>query len=553
MTTDNSNHSNHVSPEGLQHNPPSNAQENGGTENGGALGNLLKHRLAKPIGIGVLAVILLVIVVNLFSGGGSGGKDNILYKGQNHLTYSVDGEDTVFLNGNRFDFDDQVDEIHVSLNQQAAAVLTEYSYAEGGTLWYLNGKNKIEVADGVVSLAISHNGNAIAYITDYDSDYESGTLYLFDGKKSEVIDHDVYILYYQISPDGKSVAYMKDVDTSSYTPEMTAYVKIGGKKPEKLGDNVVPLAIADSGKYIYYVELDDDIDIGNIYVKKGKKETRLRARTTMDEVSLSFNADYSQVLIRDSGKLYLSTDGGETVSLGRGALGSPVSNAASRTNYDISSVYAVKDLAQLVFFNPYEQTFLKADRSGDLQTLARNVSLGVVIDYADAVVYLDNRNRIIRKALNNPNAEEQVLAKDAYHFVASPDAKIVYYVDYDDVLYVVKGNSEPVRVAEDVASWSPMISHDGKYIAYLTDYRYDSGTLYVAKLGGKPVELDDDVRDLIVTPEGLYYTKNYDDGYFELYFNKKFSGKSELIEQEAEDFGTVTSSGSYSYNRWYDF
>jgi len=273
----------------------------------------------------------------------------------------------------------------------------------------------------------------------------------------------------------------------------------------------------------------------------------------MDEVSLSFNADYSQVLIRDSGKLYLSTDGGETVSLGRGALGSPVSNAASRTNYDISSVYAVKDLAQLVFFNPYEQTFLKADRSGDLQTLARNVSLGVVIDYADAVVYLDNRNRIIRKALNNPNAEEQVLAKDAYHFVASPDAKIVYYVDYDDVLYVVKGNSEPVRVAEDVASWSPMISHDGKYIAYLTDYRYDSGTLYVAKLGGKPVELDDDVRDLIVTPEGLYYTKNYDDGYFELYFNKKFSGKSELIEQEAEDFGTVTSSGSYSYNRWYDF
>lgn len=509
--------------------------------------NWMKHRLVKPVAIGAVAIIVLVILINVLSGGGGG---NIQNSNQPVLAYSADNFDTVVLSGHKHELDDESSIVMLSLNHSAAAVLTDFrSFEEGGTLWYLNGKNKIKVSDYVTYFYISDNGNAIAYITDYDEDYNSGTLKLFDGKKSDVVDRDVFAGHFHVSPNGKSVAYVKDYEYNYGSVELTGYVKTGKKSAVKLGDYILPIAVADNAKYIYYIEVDEnDSDIGNIYVKKGKNETRIRGRAPLDDINGIFNSDYSQLILYDDGRTYISVNGGEGASLGRFRLNRPVQDTGSRFWLEnMFGVLALKDLTQTLYYNN-DGYIVKIDRNGTSETVIRDAWSARVTDDLGAIVYIDYRDRLVRKSLGNPLAEEQVLAKEARQFMMSNDAKIVYYIDDYDDLYVVKGNSEPAVLASDVELFSLRMSPDGKQLFYLNDYRYDAGTLYVSRNGGKPVRIAEDVHDLTITADGLYYAKDYSGGYFDLYFSKNYK-KAELVEQDVEVFYNTTSNTFGSLDR----
>jgi|GEM_PF-1093416 len=552
MTTDHPNQSNQDSSDMIPQVQGHASAQTGEPTSKEPVSRLLKHRLAKPIAIGGVALIILILVFTLMPGGGN-GKGNIVNRTSAVLTYSVDDVGTVLLQGNKHELEDETETIMLSLNQSAAAALTDFDYSEGGVLWHLSGKNKVKVAEEVMNFYISDNGKTIAYITDYDEDYESGTLYLFDGKKSEIVDRDVYNHIFNVSPDGKSVFYLKDVDLDSDYPEMSTYVKVGKKKPERLGDNLVPLALANGGKYLYYAEIDeDDGDIADIYVKKGKTETRLRSNVPMDYFSAMFNSDYSQVILRDDGRSYLSIDGGESTAIGRANLYAPAQNIASRNWFEQTfSVYAVKDLTQTVFYSD-DGDIVKITRAGDSEKVARGVGSALLTDDLKAIVYVDSRDRIVRKSLKDPNAEEQILASEARRFTMSPDAKLVYYIDDYDDLFVVKGNAQPERLASDVEWSSLSMAYDNKHVLFLTDYRNEEGTLHISKNGGKPSKLDEDVYNIVITPEGLYYAKDYSGGYFDLYYSKNLS-KSEKLDQDVESMRLLMSQYTYPIGGSYDY
>ena len=106
-----------------------------------------------------------------------------------------------------------------------------------------------------------------------------------------------------ISQDGKSVAYV-----GSYSSDYSfkGYKSINGDKPEEMGENIIPIAVSDGGKYLYYYEYDGYTF--DLYVKHKKSEVKLA--TNMNYGSTIFlNEEYTQLLYTDDGKTYLSNKG----------------------------------------------------------------------------------------------------------------------------------------------------------------------------------------------------------------------------------------------------
>jgi len=491
-----------------------------------------KKKLVKLIGSGIIVVIVLVALFFVWKDGGS--KSNFTQK-QTIVRYSVDGQDTVVMNGQKFDVEEDLWGLSESLDSSAIAVMTYDESSETRALWYLNGKDQpVKVADDIGNFVISDDGNKIAYITDVDEDFEYGTLRLFDGSKSEIIDHDVYAGYFHLSPDGNSIVYLKDLE------EMNAYVKNGSKSPEKLGDYVFPFAVSNNAKYIYYMELDEDNEeIGHLYVQKGKDQTRLRSNVSVEDLTLLFNQDYSQVLISEDGRSYLSNDAKESIPVTRSELIFTVDEVASRSwglpEYewwkDSFRVFAVSDLTSPLFHND-SGDIVSIDRSGNSETLVSEAWDAYVTADHNKVVYIDERERLIRRSLKNPGEEAEIISRDVMTFLTTDDAKVIYYLDYNNDLYVVKGSSEPKLLMMDV-DYPIDLTPDGKQVIFMSDYRYEGGNLYFSKNGGEPKKIAEDVYTFVITEQGMFFAKDYDEGYFDLYFTSNFSS-SELIGSEAE-------------------
>jgi len=495
----------------------------------------------KLIGIGIVAILVLVVLFSLLN---NGDKSSPITEKQPILRFSIDERDTVIMNGQSFELDGHMWDISDSLDSSAAAMLTYDESSdesmERNTLWYLNSSDKpIQVAEYVGNYNISDNGTKVAYIADVDEEY--GTLYLFDGKKSEVIDHDVYAWYMHMSPDGNSIVYLKDSE------ELSAYVKNGSKAPEKLGDFIYPFAVANDAKYIYYMELDeeyldyeDDSEaVGHLYVQKGKNPVRLRSNISLEDMTLLFNEDYSQVLITEDDRTYLSIEGGESTPVTRSELVYTVQDIASRSwglpDYswwkDSFRVFADRDLTGTLLHND-SGDIVTIDRSGNSETLVSEAWNAYVTDVLNTVVYIDDRDRLIRRSLKNPGEEAEILSRDAMFFLTTDDVKTIYYVDSNYDLYVIKGKAEPKLLMMSV-DYPIDLTPDGQQIMFLADYRNEGGSLYISKNGGEPKILDEDVFTLILTDEGMYYAKDYYEGSFDLYFTSDYS-KSELIAREAE-------------------
>lgn len=478
--------------------------------------------------VGVISASVIILLIYLFSGGSASSS---VYTNKSIISYHIDDTDYILMNGQKHELDGETRNFSMSLDQSAIAVLTDVDDF-GGTLWYITGKEKVKIAEDVKNFLISDNGKGIAYISDYDYEYRSGDLYLYDAgkKKSEKVDSDVFGHIYHLSPNGKSIAYMKDFDFDHM--EFTSFIKIDNKSPEKLGNNHIPFAIADKGKYLYFGKLKDDDDIADFYVKRGKDEVRLRSNIDLNYFDAFFNVDYSQIIINDDGRAYLSINGNETVSIGRYELYSPLGQHISHRSWlnRQLKVYSIADLSNTVYYNDSDALII-FDKSGESMTIERrNMQADVG---SDAIVFIDQRSRLVKKSLKDLNKEEQILADDVSHFVMSADGSKIYYLDFYDDLFFIKGTSKPKKVAGDVERSTLQLSQDGNTAVYLSDYRRNAGTLYTSKNGGKPERIADDVYSLILAPEGLYYSKDYDSGYFDVYISTNYK-KSEKLEQEVE-------------------
>jgi hypothetical protein len=257
------------------------------------------------------------------------------------------------------------------------------------------------------------------------------------------------------------------------------------------------------------------------------------------DLTLLFNRNYSQVIISEDGRSYLSIDAAESIPVARSEIIFAAYELASRSwalpEYawwkDSFRVFAVSDLTSLLFHND-DGDIVSIDRSGNSETLVSEAWNSYATPDGSTVVYVDDRERLIRRSLKDPGKEAEIISRDVMSFQTAGDGKLIYYLDFNNDLYVVKGSDDPKLLMMNV-SYPINLTPDGEQFLFMADYRDESGDLYISSRGGDPKKIDEDVYTYVVTEKGMYIAKDYDEGCFDLYFSSDFS-RSELITRDAE-------------------
>lgn len=432
-------------------------------------------------------------------------------------------------------------------------------------LWYCDGKTAVDVASGVYNFYFSASGSKIAYLTDYDYESGTGALYLYDvqTKKSKEI-ADEAAAGFVMSPDGKSIAYTSDVkmDDYGYVESYTGYLSINGAKAEALEENQCVFAMANDGKYIYYVETDSaSPDTGDLFLRQGKTDDKIGSADLYNAIYL--NKDCSELLFVKSGATYLCADGKEKEKISGMTLSTMVvSEGVQYYSNNSNTVYAA--ILGISSFTEQLYAFSDEDNAGTtLSYLKKDLSSEDIDDLNDYyymynvtlqqngkdLYYLNDSGKILHykdyRDLDTDPAKIEA-DEDIIYFIVMPDQSAVYFIDAEQTLWVQRGKEDPEEIASDVNTYSLSVTKDEKGIYYICDFEaaddaYDAyaggGTLNYIKNAAKAksVEIAEDVYSVAVYDYGtVYYVYDSTDESTGSYIGEVF------ISQNDKDFTSIT-------------
>ncbi len=208
-------------------------------------------------------------------------------------------------------------ELQHSLDGSTAALL-----ANTGELLLFQGANCSELAMDVAAFALSSNGNAVLYLATIDSPIFSSIHYslyyhhMDTGHVTTLVKGSDYgsIEDIAISPDGKTVAYILNIRRQ----RTLMRIVIDDPNSNLFQTQAIPLsnesllAVANGWSGVYLVA-----PRGGLYdlVHYDENSNRSVLSNCGSYVSLSFNADNSQVLFYENASSYLSVNGGPPVKL----------------------------------------------------------------------------------------------------------------------------------------------------------------------------------------------------------------------------------------------
>lgn len=469
-------------------------------------GLIEKNKKWIPV-IGAAVVVLLVLIIGvpkLLKG------NKFDSYGANALSFAYNNDDLMIFTNKKVVaeiMDSDFTNPKFSLSGTKAVAIEDYDRREGGTLYLIDAGSKKEIDDEVVSYVISDNGNSVAYFNEYDSEKGTATLMLYNGKKSTEIEDDILLnreeSLFVISPDGSAIAYVEFDDN-----KMTGYISKNGKSPEKLGKNKMAIALSDKANYIYYVESDDNNSSMDIYVMRGKKETKL-VPDAYNISQMTFNKDYSQVIYSYDGKTYISVKGND-----KKRLASDTADILLPDNCQVKTTSITKTIGAKSFAKTLVATFdavyylnakfetNKIVSNFDWVKVSSDMSQLAYIDYSDDLHLVTNLSKEKPKDLEFDKAE------DVDGFALTDDGKTIYYVNDDEELYSIKKSNKPKKIADDVnASYLATI---GKKLFFLVDYK-NTGTMFYST-GSNKVELKnaDEVSNFYKYGNGIIF--NTSDG-----------------------------------------
>lgn len=357
-------------------------------------------------------------------------------------------------------------------------------------LFVVDSKNVTQAAEEVDRVIMSTDGKGIAYL-DYD-----GSLFHYDvsKKKSSKIAEDVSSSFV-ISPNGKTVLYnLSDGEDT----ELCMYVN---GKITKLGKDLSPVAVADSGKYIYAKNSEAQLYTVD---KKGDKN-----KLSNDVYHTSFNRDNTQVLFEtDDGGTYVSVKGKEKIKIASkpASLLLPDTAVQSTNQYDVASflnqTYTTDSSAILV------------DSKGESKTVVRN-AYDFTLSNDGKVLYYTKGLGLYRCALKEDALGKKMASNfiDGSKYKITADGKGVYYIDEDDALKFTKNGDKSVKIQDDVEQ---IVVTDSGLALFIND----DGVLYSCKNGGKSTKIADEVDAVINYGNYAYYTTENEDGEGSLFISK---------------------------------
>ena len=488
-----------------------------------------KKVLAIAASVVVLIIAAIIFIPMLGNSSGSTVKDSIAF-------FEDRGEVIISGNNNpKFTIDGNIESQRTSTDGSKAVIMTEYSYRNGGTLWFATTSASALIADSVYAYVLADSGNGVAYFTDYDERNSMATLYLYDtsSKKATLITQDAYcdggtMPGVAISPDGKSVCYISDYDERK--SEYTGYLKIDGKAAEKLGDEMFAVAISDGGKYIYYCKVDTKTESASLHVISGRNENRLMS--DVYGISIMLNKDYSEAMFDLDSRTFISRRGNERerisgpviqhILLPRGSQVGYFYGSSPYTGINVSisgAVYGISSFSNFIAIT--DDGLVYYDKSLEMNKISNSdyyASEAQISSDGKTLYFINNSDRLSSVNPTLIGADRHEIDRNVVTFVASGDGKSVYYVNSDNELYYASSSGAPIKISDDVYYLSMYgrtvstgflaMSYSGNRVFFLVDYRESrGGELYYSNNGGRKTKIAgaDEVMLVMSTPANIFY------------------------------------------------
>ena len=494
----------------------------------------IKKILIIAVPVIVIIIAAIIIIPMLTSPSGSVVKSSITFFTDKGVVF-VSGD-----NNPKFTIDGEIHSYRRSMDGSKAVVLTDYKSSTGGELWFVTTSTSYRIADDVMEFELSDSGNGVIFLTDYDSRQDLASLVLYDtsSKKATKITEDAYYNGYYgmmgmcISPNGRSTSYITDYD--EHDDEFTGYIRIDGKNPEKLGKNTFAVAIADGGRHLYYAKMSDTGSSASFHVRSGRNDVRLVSDAFSGQ-SVIFNKDYSEVLFSVDDRSFIYRTGNSErervggaplirIILPRGTQTGGASGIADITVYGVRDFngFVASTSDGLVYINSKLESS-RINSSSDYGGYTATISAD-----GKTLLFINNNGHLSAIDPTKPGAERREVARNVSSYVATSDAKTIYYINDDEELFCVRGNGAPAKISDDVSRLA--LAYNSSRLFFLVDYRTNrGGELYYSNNGGKKASVPgaDETLTLWVTPANVFYT-NRDKEVFRSGGNENFS----LFEQE---------------------
>lgn len=437
-----------------------------------------------------------------------------------------------------------------SMDLKKCVIMVNQDDEGKGILYYYDGSKAKKLSDDVSVYRISADGNGVGYITQL-MDGNRGILNLYDASedKSGIVSNcaapDMIL-----SPDGKLIAYRSDLHLGVNGTTMygsIAHIGSFGDSGCELESNAIVIGLSNNMEYVYYLKLSRDPvnEASPLFVYHDGTSEELGS--VYINSPFIFNQDLSEILyVNDQMKTYLSRAGGGKQKAADTFLYSmyvPQNSQKFRLwsgENDINIMFNVKKLAGQAYWYGDSNDLLVgylnrrlsfSETSGlsgllDLQTQWTADGKGLYYpDDAGRIQYLED--------VSDPDLKPVEVERDhfAESFVVTPDQSTVYLVDQAGTLWMKKGDSAAVAVAEKVLDHSLILASDDQGLYFIADSARDketnneSGTL--SYLSGSPdakvSKIADDVAYVTVSEAGTAYyvfsEKDQDKDLYEVFYS----------------------------------
>ena len=478
-------------------------------------------------GAALLVILLIVggiIAATMLGGGGSAGKVNATY-----CSFYDPAEDITYLFYKDKAFKSWF-EGYANISERSADQKVALITDSDENLYYATSAMKMgSVCDKVKDFTLSADGSTVAYLD------EDNTLYTYNIKsgRTSTIAYDVSTTPV-ISPSGKALLFNIEDDGDEM---LYAY---NGRKDYKLTRDVMPVAISDDMKLIYYA---DPAKAALYITDKNGNSNKISA--DLSYYSFAFNKDLSQVMFVTENGLYASVRGGDKCKISSNTDGMPyplacygpqediffygISNENSYT-YGTAMIYPESTFIGQFFYSYLDKEVFKIGRDWSYEKTVGDVQ-DIRVDRKTSILYYTNSDDTLYRVRLAGNIISDKIKEDINEFEISGSGSDVYYIDEDYALYYQKGNGKPRKIADDVDDIS--MTYDD-YLLYVTDYSDHSGELYYCK-GAKKKKLNDECGYMRPLKGATFFGCNYNskNDTYDIYVTGKGVGFN-LILQEVQ-------------------
>lgn len=373
------------------------------------------------------------------------------------------------------------------------------------------------ITDDVLDAALSADGSAVAYVTQEGilSLYEIGSQAKTQLAEGVLINSYAYANSLCISPDGKSVLYLAQVETDEETEEVLFLYTEG--EVSKIGKALIPVGLSNGGGQIYYY----DAAKSGLYATNTKGDTKkISAKVSISE-PIFFNTDMAQIMFLSDAKWYVSIEGGEKIRLGTeyydmNPVFSPYADASTNAGSALSNGQSIQTLRFQNLYNQYythDETLYYLQKNWTLSKFGTKITNGVQLTEERDMLYYATNNSLYSRGSSTKSERSRITADlaDKEAWAITPDGRGCYYVDESDALWYQSSKDKKVRVADDV--YDVYVTHDGSAL-FLADYGSGVGTLYGCTNGkNKKLLFEDCSRIDLYTNGTVLYVKNDGDEY----------------------------------------